>query len=129
VSRVPGPLGSLLDDVGVIAEHIRGIPELIAVLSSIEKHTIAMDGEVTKMRRAVERLEKRVEELNGRVDGLVGNVSDLEPHLAEMRTTLRPMRRVADRLGFGRRPGAPVEIDSEPLEPDSAPTELPDRGD
>ncbi|GEM_PF-4256015 len=90
--RLPGGLGSIVADIRAIAEGMRILPQVAATLSSIERLTASMDAEVRRMREGVDQVNAEVGELGDR----------LEPHLAEMGHTLRPLRRVAGRMGIGR---------------------------
>jgi hypothetical protein len=85
LARIPGGLAGALADIQAIAEGMQALPQIARILAAIEKRVESLDDEVIKMRQAVDRID-------GEIDTLTERVVDLQ-------RSLRPLRRVADRVG------------------------------
>ncbi|HWE34004.1 MAG TPA: hypothetical protein VG410_10995 [Solirubrobacteraceae bacterium] len=113
--RFPG-----LGELGASVNPLRLLSQLAADLSSIRKHTISMDREVTGMHASVERMEIEMRELSSRIGALDERMASvesavvrLEPYVADLNLALRPLRRA--RARFPNRPvPEPPGTDEEP---------------
>ncbi len=113
--RFPG-----LGDLGAGVNPLRLLSQLAADLTSIRKHTISMDREVTGMHASVERIEVEMRELSGRIGALDARMASvesaverLEPYVADLNLAMRPLRRA--RARFPNRAGAdPAELGEDP---------------
>jgi chromosome segregation ATPase len=119
--RFPG-----LGELGAAVNPLRLLSQLAADLSSIRKHTVSMDREVTGMHASVERIEVEMRELTARItelDERMGSVESavvrLEPYVADLNLALRPLRRA--RARFPNRP-----VSEEPAADGEAPSEAAD---
>jgi chromosome segregation ATPase len=113
--RFPG-----LGELGAAVNPLRLLSQLAADLSSIRKHTISMDREVTGMHASVERIEVEMRELTARItelDERMGSVESavvrLEPYVADLNLALRPLRRARARFPNRPLPEQPG-VDEEP---------------
>lgn len=93
---VPRVVAGALEDLRMIADSVRVLPEVARSLSAIQTSVDSMDREVKLMRKGVDRLD-------GDVLKVVAGVDPLDEKIDDLRRTLHPLSRASALLSRRRR--------------------------